>query len=584
MEQLQYHGKKTVPAAIRRDMWTPYFSIKFPPTDFGADSGQIAYRRLRELSLQRQLSPPTDMVTTTQEDIDKLKLKTNPVDIKTMLDERDIRLPVVGQRLPKKMRAKRLMDQKATAVADVAFVLHLYLEGLTPKERVEMRVARFNQRMSNMGRRGRSRLQKIKLLEARKRDYIKALASQVRSISDKKGHLPLDKHAAARLSSEYQGKITASGGLTNLVSIESAKAERATEAEIQGNIADVQAQIDALLTGQQSPSEALPTKKRARPVKEAEPLTDVKSVGANTRDRIHAMFATKKISDPVEETEALPTVKVMWADMRDGTYASEWPEAVLHGELERWATSAKVGGSRERNIHVIGAEEGSGWAGDTEKLFGKLSKRDEDHERRVKVADALSQPVANLEGNALEEAIRYAKEEQERERTRPRVRRPHKDPQGHKTDERPMIRICADLRARLEAAGVSAREQELTSTSLEWHWENLEEARRLKESEEAAGGDTASEQKLTNTALGWHRKNLKHARQLNDTKKIALLQAQILMLPEEKRGKVLRPVGKAEVPEGTKREVNILREEEGVEVDLPKSGLFDRLKAKIWRR
>jgi hypothetical protein len=548
MAQLQYHGKKTVPAAIRRDMWTPYFSVHFPATDFGAESGKIAYQRLRGLSIQRQLVPPKDMVTTTQEDIDKLKLKTNPVDMKTMLDDREVRLPVVGQRLPKKMRAKRLMDQKATAVADLAFVLKLYLESGTPEERRKMQMAKFKERMSRMGPRAKSRLQKIMLLEARKRDYIKALASQVQLIDIGKGHLTLDKHAAARISTEYKGMIRKSGGLEKLASIENARAERAAEAELQGKIIDVQAQIDALITGQPLPEE-VSTREITGTVLERD--TDTAAEGSENE-----LSATQDVI--TEKLEGPPTVKVLWADMRDGTYASAWPEAVLHGELERWAASSGVKGPRQRNIHVIGAEEGSDWAGDPKDVFARLPNRDKEHERRIQVADALAMSVRTNENGGNEvgilvDAIEYVQEElEEKKRGRGRrVKESREDGQKVEFDESPMRQVCAQLRAHLSAAGVSATEQRLTSAALEWHWERLENAESFRTLREAA-----------------------------------FLQVQIVMLSPDQRETALAQM--TEERERDRKEAGqdaeTLREKEGIEVDLPKPGLFNRVKALIWRR
>jgi hypothetical protein len=159
MEQLLFHGKKTVPAALRRDMWTPYFSLHFPPTIHGAEAGKLAYRRLRELSLQRQLSPPRAMVRATQKDIDDVKSKYDPLTLRDALERRDIKnLPKEGKRLPKKLLARRLMDQKATSVADARFVTELYLEGRTPAELRRARLRKFKSKMAHMGRRAKLRL------------------------------------------------------------------------------------------------------------------------------------------------------------------------------------------------------------------------------------------------------------------------------------------------------------------------------------------------------------------------------------------------------------------------------------------
>ena len=65
------------------------------------------------------------MVITTQEDIDRIKARWDPIELEDMLKDKELILPQVGQLLPKELRAKKLMSQKTTSVADVAFVLGL---------------------------------------------------------------------------------------------------------------------------------------------------------------------------------------------------------------------------------------------------------------------------------------------------------------------------------------------------------------------------------------------------------------------------------------------------------------------------
>ncbi|KAK2798631.1 hypothetical protein FQN50_008789 [Emmonsiellopsis sp. PD_5] len=121
LSQLIYHGKKTVPATLRKDMWTPYFSVHFPD----ASKGLEAYRLLREFSVQRQLAPPVDLITATEDNAivarkrprDPLEAKKWDEEWKPRFERKDI--------LNKKLRAKVLMDQKATSVADVAAVLEM---------------------------------------------------------------------------------------------------------------------------------------------------------------------------------------------------------------------------------------------------------------------------------------------------------------------------------------------------------------------------------------------------------------------------------------------------------------------------
>ena len=69
------HGKKTVPADLRRDMWVPYYSVHFGEARIGLH----AYRLLREFSMQRQLAPPPEMITVT-EDYLALKRPKGPVE------------------------------------------------------------------------------------------------------------------------------------------------------------------------------------------------------------------------------------------------------------------------------------------------------------------------------------------------------------------------------------------------------------------------------------------------------------------------------------------------------------------------
>ncbi|EER25151.1 hypothetical protein D8B26_007760 [Coccidioides posadasii str. Silveira] len=115
LSQLIYHGKKTVPATLRKDMWIPYFSLHFPSSSLGLS----AYKMLREFAVQRQLAPEEESITNTEETLSR-KRPRDPLEAKKW-DE--IWKPRIGQIMMKKDRARVLMDQKATSVADVATVL-----------------------------------------------------------------------------------------------------------------------------------------------------------------------------------------------------------------------------------------------------------------------------------------------------------------------------------------------------------------------------------------------------------------------------------------------------------------------------
>ncbi|RAH65771.1 mitochondrial 54S ribosomal protein mL67 [Aspergillus aculeatinus CBS 121060] len=120
LRQLVYHGKKTVPATLRKDMWVPYYSVHFT----SAQLGLRAYHLLREFAMQRQLAPPREMVTITEEWLAQKRPrdphKAEEFD-KEWADKK-------GWLMKPKDRARVVMNQKATSVADVAAVLDIQAE------------------------------------------------------------------------------------------------------------------------------------------------------------------------------------------------------------------------------------------------------------------------------------------------------------------------------------------------------------------------------------------------------------------------------------------------------------------------
>ncbi|KAL9029831.1 MAG: hypothetical protein Q9196_001976 [Gyalolechia fulgens] len=98
LKQLPFLGKKTVPARLRKDLWTPLCLVQFPRPS----QGLLAYRRLREFRRLHETSYP-------------LSLITRPGS-RHLLE-------------PKKKRGKILMDQKANSIADLAAVLALQKQG-----------------------------------------------------------------------------------------------------------------------------------------------------------------------------------------------------------------------------------------------------------------------------------------------------------------------------------------------------------------------------------------------------------------------------------------------------------------------
>ena len=87
-------GKKSVPATIRRDMWTPLCVLNFP----NPYQGLHAFARLREFRERHETEWPIEDFTVTKG-------------------------PNFGSLLGRKERTFKLMDQKANSIADMAAVL-----------------------------------------------------------------------------------------------------------------------------------------------------------------------------------------------------------------------------------------------------------------------------------------------------------------------------------------------------------------------------------------------------------------------------------------------------------------------------
>jgi hypothetical protein len=98
-------------------MWVPYYSVHFTDSKIGLR----AYHLLREFSMQRQLAPPREMITITEQFLAQ-KRPRNPEEAKKF-DEKYA--DKVGWLMEKKDRARAVMDQKATSVADIAAVLSI---------------------------------------------------------------------------------------------------------------------------------------------------------------------------------------------------------------------------------------------------------------------------------------------------------------------------------------------------------------------------------------------------------------------------------------------------------------------------
>ncbi|RMJ28576.1 hypothetical protein PHISP_00536 [Aspergillus sp. HF37] len=163
LSQLPYHGKKTVPATLRKDIWIPYYSVHFNDPN----TGIRAYHLLREFSMQRQLDPPREMITMTKDFLDNRRPR-DPEAAREFDEEYNNK---VGWIMKKKDRARAVMNQKATSVADIAAVLGI-VEQRTSQESEEKK--------AQAGTKAGQRRQRA--AERKKKEYERRVAMRVTSL------------------------------------------------------------------------------------------------------------------------------------------------------------------------------------------------------------------------------------------------------------------------------------------------------------------------------------------------------------------------------------------------------------------
>jgi hypothetical protein len=200
--------------------------------------------------------------------------------------------------LTKVERAKALMNQKATSVADVAFVVDLiHREGhlLAPSSVEEMVEKRRAKTLEESSKRRSKKIKKNWMQDGKRAERYEQNTKKVQE-GTKWG---LDLNIAKRISIEY-------GGVVVNPTVGKAK---------------------MLLPGNEDDKW--------------------------TNDQANLVAATMARPTNLE-------VNIFWSDLRDTAYAKAWPEIINHGELERVAISRRAlsavseRASISRSVHVIG--------------------------------------------------------------------------------------------------------------------------------------------------------------------------------------------------------------------------------------
>ena len=344
------------------------------------------------------------MVIATQEDVDRVKARYDPVDFEELRKANKIRLPKVGELLPKTFRAKKLMSQKMTSVADVAFVLGLQAEGPNSEEaqrlKDESREAWWSRISKGARKRARANAEKRKAEEEQLKERRKLVHG------DRSSGLKLERDAARRIAMEHQGLVS-SGEVT----LPSRRTEERSEA---AEVADSMKE--------ESPEEIAARRQRFRkknPELELFPELDEEAIDALILKRDERQKAAEK-ENTMRGRWAIPTkpreVRVLWADLRDAAYAEQWPETVVHAELERAALTKAAYGAVGfgRSVHVISGQKGDPWyasavpgemrdddgLGLSDQEVAESTKEVEDMTERERAVEALRKRGIEIEGEA----------------------------------------------------------------------------------------------------------------------------------------------------------------------------------------
>lgn len=223
--------------------------------------------------------------------------------------------------MDKKRRARVLMDQKATSVADVAAVLFMQEEGLGRGEgtRKEKKVS--NKQMKRRARhkrleelRDKTRTKQAELvqqkMEALKRRDLERRRRRAENQAIKQLKEEIDERK--RLGEDYEDLHEQKQAL---------KLEKLTRrianAQARGLNPGFLVRQRKNITGEDTIDESLIEEQRQLLSEEAEEIKDT---------------VTKELKGERAEGDS---VKILWANLYDAQYAEKWPLGVIHGELEQ---------------------------------------------------------------------------------------------------------------------------------------------------------------------------------------------------------------------------------------------------------
>lgn len=250
----------------------------------------------------------------------------------------------------RRLRRKKLMSQKATSVADAAFVVGLLQQQghlRSPSSVEEFLVARRAERVAIASNRRKRRIQALADFAERREKRYRDMQRKAQE-GTKWG---LDRFAANRISAEHGAAV----------------------------IHPFLGKAKIIMPG---------------------------SEGAAPQNRhLNKEAATTMALNlaPLTPAPNPERVIILWSDLRDATYAAKWSEVVSHGELERMSLAKRSNARGEvffthRNVHVFGGVKmgDDGWMRGEAALPAWTISKEQSREVEGKARAAALQPVGDL--------------------------------------------------------------------------------------------------------------------------------------------------------------------------------------------
>ncbi|CAI6332727.1 unnamed protein product [Periconia digitata] len=368
LDQLPFMGRKSKPAVLRPDEWVPYFVATFP----SPEQGHQAFRKLREYRKLHETAWH----------------KTNPSWLK----------------LPRDQRMRKIMNQEANSVADLAAVFR--------HQATQARLMRTTLRVQEEKTTGilQHKWDQIKELATlstaqnkRDGDDIKWLTTQINNLTWQMGlKHNQDEGNQRRLQTakaSHENRIRnieyAQRKAKQLAELESKLTEQATlanEAGSEQRLSTVEQEMDELRTEIADPEITTEQREHNRKIL-AEYRSEFKRLAAsfeaknaleNRTHYIHRTILPKDLKEQPPQPFSLHGVSVQWADLRDLEYVHSWPRPVLMDTLP-------VNGVRQSVALLNRTEFDAAVYDEVENLMGDLGYSRERVLKSRKVSRATNQ-------------------------------------------------------------------------------------------------------------------------------------------------------------------------------------------------